>query len=381
MIGYFICYGTVNISSSLSWRLPLAIQAGIATLGSCASYFYLPHSPRWLNHKGRVLEASKTWDILGVSAAEREKGLLQDGAVNELGAEPALQATALDTRFVTRIKQNFIKSTKLFDRTSYPQMLLAVFMMAMQQLSGIDGVLYYAPLLFRQAGISSAQATFLASGVSAILIFVSTIPAFLLSDKIGRRPSTIYGGLVITFCMLLMGILYASNSVHATYGAGRWVVIVTIYIFALAYAMSWAVGVKLFASEIQPVKTRATATSLSQAANCITNFFVAFVTPILLAKSDSAIYFLFGGASILTVLVCTLFMPETKGVGLEAIGESFANHRMADMTLVKIVRRLAWRLHLVKDIRSSGSSIASVNGKAGHELNSLPPSGVCSDDQ
>jgi MFS family permease len=150
----------------------------------------------------------------------------------------------------------------------------------------------YAPMLFQQAGISSVQATFFASGVSAILIFVSTIPAFLLADKWGRRASTIYGGFVLSGCMLLIGSLYASDSVHATYGAGRWVVIVAIYIFALGYSTSkasvmlkssmrtftdiraaWAVGVKLYASEIQPISTRATATALSQSANCVGHYF------------------------------------------------------------------------------------------------------------
>ncbi|KFZ04608.1 hypothetical protein V502_10022 [Pseudogymnoascus sp. VKM F-4520 (FW-2644)] len=73
MMGYFICYGTVNISSSLSWRLPLALQAAVAAFGAGAAAMYLPPSPRWLAHKGRKSEASATWDLLGVSAAEREK--------------------------------------------------------------------------------------------------------------------------------------------------------------------------------------------------------------------------------------------------------------------------------------------------------------------
>jgi hypothetical protein len=60
----------------------------------------------------------------------------------------------------------------------------------------------------------------------------------MLVDKWGRRASTLYGGVLIFACMLLMGMLYATNSVHANYGIGRWVVIVTIYVFAVTYAMS-----------------------------------------------------------------------------------------------------------------------------------------------
>ncbi|KFY40581.1 hypothetical protein V495_05347, partial [Pseudogymnoascus sp. VKM F-4514 (FW-929)] len=368
MTGYFICYGTVNISTSLSWRLPLAFQAATAASGALASAFLLPPSPRWLTHKGRREEASAVWDLLGVSAAERasafllppsprwlahkgrreeasavwdllgvsaaerEKDLLENPEnliieTNELNDLPAAHTTALDTSFLARLRRNYSRTASMFGKGARKQMMLGIFMMAMQQLSGIDGVLYYAPLLFQQAGISSAEASFLASGVSAILIFVSTIPAILMSDRWGRRASALYGGLVICASMALIGSLYASDSVHATTGSGRWVVIVTIYIFVLAYCMSWAVGFKIFACEIQPIRTRATATSLGQAANSITNFGVAFITPILLARSSSAIYFLFGGASALTLGVCAAYMPETKGKGLEEIEEAFRTHR------------------------------------------------------
>lgn len=69
--------------------------------------------------------------------------------------------------------------------------------------------------------------------------------------------------------MVLIGSLYASDSVHKDHGFARWVVVVTIYVFAAAYCMTWALGVKIFASEIQPVATRANATSLAQSANCV----------------------------------------------------------------------------------------------------------------
>ncbi len=96
----------------------------------------------------------------------------------------------------------------------------------------------YAPLLFQQAGLGSSEATFLASGISAILIFVFTILAVIFVDRWGRRASTIYGGLVLLACMALMGTLYATDNVRADSGAGRWLVIISIYVFAIGYSMS-----------------------------------------------------------------------------------------------------------------------------------------------
>jgi hypothetical protein len=123
--------------------------------------------------------------------------------------------------------------------------------------------------------------------------------------------------------MFLIGGLYAGNAVHGDYGAGRWVVIVSIYIFAVIYCISWAVGFKVYAAEIQPQRTRAAATSLAHGSNWVTNFLVALVTPILLSKSNSAVYFLFGGCTLITAVVCWLFMPETKGKSLDEIEDAF----------------------------------------------------------
>ncbi|KAG7005746.1 nonribosomal peptide synthase atnA [Physcia stellaris] len=326
VVGFFVCYGTVSIDSSLSWRLPLAMQSGLAFFLSIASFFYLPQSPRWLAYKGRKEEASRVWDKLGVSSAEREKDLLKDSAT-PAGAEvveiPTTQAAAKAKNARERMQKNWADLTVVFRKDTRKPLLLGVFLMSMQQLSGIDGVIFYAPLLFQQAGLDSSEASFLASGVSAICIFAFTILAVIFVDRWGRRASTIYGGLVLFTCMAIMGTLYASKSVHSGAGAGRWIVILMIYIFAIVYSMTWAVGVKLFASEIQPVATRATAVSLAQSANCITNFFVALLTPILLSRSSSAIYFLFGTCLLVTVVISTIYMPETRGADLETTGAAF----------------------------------------------------------
>lgn len=178
-------------------------------------------------------------------------------------------------------------------------------------------------MLFQQAGLASSQASFLASGVSALVIFGATIPALIWADQWGRRQSTIYGGIALSITMFLIGALYASGSVHGSFGAGRWVVIVTIYVFAVIYSSTWGVGIKIYAAEIQPQRTRASATSLAHGSNWAANFLVALTTPILLSKSSYGAYFLFGGCSILTAIVCALFMPETKGRSLNEIEEAF----------------------------------------------------------
>jgi hypothetical protein len=145
--------------------------------------------------------------------------------------------------------------------------------------------------------------------------------------------------------MFLIGALYAANVVHGDHGPARWIVIVLIYIFALTYCTTWAVGIKIYASEIQPPKTRAPATSLAQSSNWVVNFVVAFTTPVFLQHSSSGIYFMFGAASLLTVVVCATEMPETKGKTLEDIDRAFEHGEEGEqkisvrMRVIKLLRK------------------------------------------
>ena len=118
-------------------------------------------------------------------------------------------------------------------------------------------------MLFEQAGLPEKTAGFLASGASAILMLAISIPAMMFSDRWGRRTSAMVGGIILSVCMLLIGSLYAANAVHSQ-GMARWVVVVSIFVFALAYTSTWAVVGKLYASEIQPAKTRAAANCVAQ---------------------------------------------------------------------------------------------------------------------
>lgn len=354
MTGFFTCYGSANIPSSFSWRLPFLLLAAYALVFSVAALLWLPASPRWLTLRGRENEAVEAWEKLGVPAADREKILDQLSAqVVEPNPATAVDATGSTLTMTemapaSRPVQSKTKKSQLrdlFASDARPRLLLAVFLMTMQQLSGIDGVLYYAPLLFQQAGLDSQESAFLASGVSAIVIFAATIPATLWADRWGRRANTIVGGLGMTCTMFLLGSLYAADAVHAGRGAGRWVVLVSIYVFAVLYCISWAVGIKVYAAEIQRPATRARATSIAHSGNWLSNFLVALVTPTLLAESSYGAYFLFGGCTLATVLVCWGFMPETRGRSLDDIDRAFQEKsRVSTSGLKQFARTISRRL-------------------------------------
>ncbi|KAJ5693457.1 hypothetical protein N7462_002880 [Penicillium macrosclerotiorum] len=325
VIGFFTCYGTQSLKSSLSWRTPFILLSSLSMVLCAGSLLFLPESPRWLSLHGRHAQAAEMWHRLGVSQAEREKAEQEPEIPEEVPA-PVVVASSKESK-VTAVECSKQKIRRklldVFSRDVRSRTLLAVFLMGMQQLSGIDGVLYYAPLLFQQAGLSSSDASFFASGVSALVIFAVTIPGLIYADRWGRRTSIVYGGLGLGIVMFLIGGLYAGNAVHSSSGAGRWVVIVSIYIFAVIFSMTWAIAVKVYSAEIQPQRTRASATTLSHSSNWVCNFLVALTTPILLDRSSFGAYFLWGGCSIATALVGAIYMHETKGRSLDEIEHAF----------------------------------------------------------
>ena len=280
LTGYFICYGTVRIDSTVSWRLPLAIESFLAFLFA-AVCLPLPQSPRWLTLCGRHKESQLLLVRLGL-ASDDEGADISDRAViekrqhlegktegdsNEASAFQLQSHANIDPQDSTAVISHSV--TRVFRKDVRSRTALAVFYLGMQQLCGIDSILYYAPVVFQHAGISSQKASFLASGVTAIVIVVVTIPATLKADSWTRRMQTMLGGCLISGCLLLIAILYASGAVHQDSGPARWVAVVTIYLYVISYCVTWGMSVKSYPSEVQPPATRATATSLGQSANWV----------------------------------------------------------------------------------------------------------------
>lgn len=147
MVGYFACYGLRELSSSLAWRLPFALLAAFSVTFAVSVFVWLPESPRWLALHGKETEAVRAWEKLEVASADREKIALEGNAVELVSqvapsedtvrlAEPALApSTARKTGFLDAFAPDVRART-----------LLGIFAMGMQQMSGIDGILYVSCL-------------------------------------------------------------------------------------------------------------------------------------------------------------------------------------------------------------------------------------------
>lgn len=265
--GFFVSYGTASLGSSASWRLPLGIASFLAFCFAAMNVF-MPPSPRWLLANGHIEQARAVVAALGLDEAEQREMLASSSSALEHPSDESVWDS---------LGHMFRDFSDAFSAPFRSRTAFGCFMMAFQQFSGIDGILYYAPILFRQAGLTGDKANFLASGVSSLVILATTVPASLWADKWGRRTSSVFGGALITILMLVMGTMYAADLVHPNHGAGRWVVIVSIYLFAIVFNGTWALAFRTFLVESLPRKTRSSASSLGQCSNWVG--FVARVFP------------------------------------------------------------------------------------------------------
>ena len=110
----------------MSWRLPFILQSVFSLLLATFCIF-LPGSPRWLILNGQRAQALKEIDRLNISAVEAEK------IVSTVQHESTETMSTLE---------GFLM---IFKRTYRSKTILALFMLGMVQLSGIDGVLYVSP--------------------------------------------------------------------------------------------------------------------------------------------------------------------------------------------------------------------------------------------
>lgn len=209
------------------------------------------------------------------------------------------------------------------------RLILGISIQILQQLTGINSVMYYAPEIFKQAGLNDQGASLLATGINGFVLILATIPAILYIDKLGRRFVLMIGAILMTLSMLIMG---GTMGVHGythfneTTGAvqviipnrtASSVIICFVYVFVASFAFSWGPTAWIYCTEIFPLSMRSKGTSITTAANWATNCIVSFLVPALLETLTYGTYLIFGIFCIAMGILIYLFYPETNGKSLE----------------------------------------------------------------
>ena len=268
-------------------------------MGLVIGMWWLPDSPRWLISKSRIDEARK---IL-----KRLRGRRRT-STPEIERNPA-QAMA-----VTGQRREW---PGLFQPSLRMPLIVGLGLATFQQITGINTVIYYAPTIFKFAGIEGAGPAILAgAGLTAVMWCFHVLAIFLI-DRIGRRPLLLAGiaGQILGLAVLGAAFQFAQLApVKSFVAIGGLLVYVSCFAFGLG-PIFW-----LLISEIYPLKNRGMAMSAVTVTNWAMNLLVAMTFLTLVSVLGNAgTFWLYGLVACTAWIFCCRLVPETKGKSLEQI--------------------------------------------------------------
>ncbi|KAJ5090889.1 Major facilitator-type transporter ecdD [Penicillium argentinense] len=337
MVASWLDYGTQHIGgtgdgqSPVAWRLPLALQC-VPSLLLAAGTSFLPYSPRWLLLKDREEEAHAAL-LLEIKAAAQFNN--ETVAILYPSAKTNFELT------LGRYKALFITSHLRH------RLVITYLMQVIQQFTGINAIMYYAPEIFESIGLSGNSVDLLATGVIGVVNFFSTIPAIMFMDRWGRTKVLIVGGIGMSISQLIVGTIYAVyKDSWDTHKAAGWAAAV----FFLGYLMCeldysvrdfflLAVGLAIETNWLSNVRYAPCPWSWT----CLTDliqFVVALIIPRMLASIKFGTFYFFLAFCLFLILWVLFLVPETKGVGIVEMVKLFGGSQgEADVALMADIRR------------------------------------------
>ncbi len=336
-----------------NWRWMLGLETLPAILYFFGLYF-VPRSPRWLVMKGLEEEARPVFLKVG-SETEADELIL--------AVKDSLKS---ETKKSLPIRELFKPTMKLV-------LTIGIVVAVLQQITGINSVFFYAPMIFEQSGIGT-DASFAQAILVGLTNLVFTVVAILFIDRLGRKPLLTFGlaGITISMFLLAYGFntatytltedsvaalpaelsrnkieplvgttytddvsfknaikdvlgaeeatQYESSLITASIKMNPTMILVGIVGFVACFAFSLGPVMWVLFSELFPIHVRGLAISFVGLINSGVSFLVQFIFPWELSTIGSSYTFLIYGlfAAIGFVFVL-MIVPETKGKSLEEL--------------------------------------------------------------
>ncbi len=289
LLSNLVGYG---FAASGGWRWMFALGAAPA-VALAAGMMFLPETPRWFLSHGQTARAQGALQFL------RGPGVDVRGEMALLGGEVGQNVVAVSRASAAR------------------PLIVGVGLAIFQQATGINTVVYFAPVIFQSAGLSSASAAILATaGIGAVNV-VMTFVAIRLLDRTGRRPLLLGGllGMAVSLCLLAAGFLLRPGA------AVGWMTAASLSAYVGCFAIGLGPVFWLLIAEIFPAEERAQGMAAATCANWLANLVVALSFLALVNwLGRPAVFFCYAALAFAALLFARKFVPETKGLSLEAIG-------------------------------------------------------------
>ena len=294
LVSYLVGYALSGATGGWRWMLALGAVPGMVL---SVGMLVLPESPRRLAGHGRIFDAENVLRRLR-------------------GTADVSQELATLRRDIARENCKLTSSWELLSPRLRRPLVIGVGLAMFQQITGINTVIYFAPIIFQAAGLSSAATSILATaGVDAVNV-VMTIVSIWLIDRLGRRQLLHWslGGMAATL-FVLSGVFFASTS-----GESAWMAVISVAAYVSFFAVGLGPVFWLLIAEIFPLALRARAMSLATVANWGFNLIVsATFLNLVGAVGSTGTFLLYGVLSLVALAFVAMTVPETKGRSLEQI--------------------------------------------------------------
>jgi len=290
-------YAVIGGVTGGHWRIMIGIIAVPAFL-MFLGVLFLPESPRWLFLKGKKAKAVSVFELMHLPTDEISREVVE--------IEESL-----------RVKQNGFQM--FMDNPNFRRAIgLGIGLQVIQQLTGINVIMYYAPRIFKIAGFSSTEHQLWGTVIVGITNVLATFIAIAFVDRLGRKPIMYTGFAVMGAAMVTVGLLF-NMDLEKSPALGIWA-IGALLLFIVGFAMSAGPIIWVICAEIFPLSGRDLGVTFSTATNWIVNAIVGgtFLT-LLHTFGNGNTFLLYGALNVLFVIFFLFFVPETKGVSLEKI--------------------------------------------------------------
>ncbi|GAB6853636.1 sugar porter family MFS transporter [Asaia astilbis] len=290
----FISDALFAYSGSWRWMLGIvAVPGAVFLIGS----LFLPDSPRWLMLRGRHKDALETLTALRPSRedAEREISEIQEGLKQK-----------------QRGFSLFLENPN-FRRT----VMLGIGLQIVQQLTGINIVMYYAPRIFEVAGFGQ-DGQMWGTAIVGLVNMLATFIAIGFVDRWGRRPMLIAGFVIMAVGMGALAVLLSLG--HDSSTMMHYLSVGVLLLFITGFAFSAGPLIWVLCAEVQPLQGRDFGIACSTFTNWVANMAVGATFLTLLGTLGASHTFWFYAAlNAVFILVTLAFVPETRGVSLESL--------------------------------------------------------------
>lgn len=299
LLAYFVNWAFAGTGPS-NWRWMYGTGA-VPALAFFLLLLRVPESPRWLVKKGREAEAL---DVLN-----RVNDPVTAGAeVRSIRETIALEKGSLG---------------ELFKPWFRKPLIIAVVLAVLQQITGINAVLYYAPRIFERAGFERVSAIGQSATVGAVnLIF--TVVAIALVDKVGRKPLLLAAAAGMGISQILVGSAFGSEAFSG------YLILSLILVYIAFFSMAMGPVVWVILSEIFPTRVRGGAMAIATVFLWLADFAVTLTFPVIADRlNESAAFWFYAAMCGVAFFFILLVLPETKGKTLEDIEKRWLSRKPA----------------------------------------------------